>query len=97
LLAVFVDEQIHKNVAFRHEPVRRSIKEYVRGMVLTNSIEDFWRQLRLSIPGTFHSVSRKHLQKYVNDFAYRYNRRKSETPMFLHLVSEVDAQHAPAV
>jgi hypothetical protein len=73
------------------------VKEYVRGTVHTNSIEGFWSQLKRSINGTFHSVSRKHLQKYVNEFSYRYNRRKSGTPMFLHLVADVAAQHAPAV
>jgi transposase len=86
-----------RHVDFRHEVVRHSVKEYVRGTVHTNSIEGFWSQLKRSINGTFHSVSRKHLQKYVNEFSYRYNRRKSGTPMFLHLVADVAAQHAPAV
>jgi transposase len=82
---------------YRHYVVKHSAKEYVRGMCHTNSLEGFWSQLKRSINGTFHSVSRKHLQKYVNEFSYRYNRRKSETPMFLHLVADVAAQHAPAV
>jgi transposase-like protein len=82
---------------YRHYAVRHSAKEYVRGLCHTNSIEGFWSQLKRSINGTFHSVSRKHLQKYVNEFAYRYNRRKSETPMFLHLAASVAEQHAPAV
>jgi transposase len=80
-----------------HQVVKHSAKEYVRGMCHTNSLEGFWSQLKRSINGTFHSVSRKHLQKYVNEFSYRYNRRKTGTPMFLHLVSDVAAQHAPAV
>lgn len=82
---------------YRHYVVKHSAKEYVRGMCHTNSLEGFWSQLKRSINGTFHSVSRKHLQKYVNEFSYRYNRRKSETPMFLHLVSDVAAQHGSAV
>jgi transposase-like protein len=86
-----------RHVDFRHEAVRHSVKEYVRGTVHTNSIEGFWSQLKRSINGTFHSVSRKHLQKYVNEFSYRYNRRKSETPIFLHLVAGVAAQHDSAV
>jgi len=86
-----------KHADFRHEAIAHSVKEYVRGMVHTNSIEGFWSQLKRSINGTFHSVSRKHLQKYVNEFAYRYNRRKSDLPMFLHVAADVAAQHASAV
>ena len=86
-----------KHRDFKHATVNHRKREYVRGMFHTNSIEGFWSQLKRSINGTFHSVSRKHLQKYVNEFSYRYNRRKSETPMFLHLAASVAEQHAPAV
>jgi transposase len=86
---------VHRD--FKHESVCHKRKEWVRGIFHTNSIEGFWSQLKRSINGTFHHVSRKHLQKYVSEFSYRYNRRKSETPMFLHLVSDVAAQHASAV
>jgi ISXO2-like transposase domain len=41
----------------------------------TNTIEGFWAQLKRSIDGTHHSVSRKYLQNYVDEFAFRYNRR----------------------
>jgi len=82
---------------YLHEYVKHSALEYVRGNCHTNSLEGFWSQLKRSINGTFHSVSRKHLQKYVNEFSYRCNRRKSDLPMFLHLVADVAAQHAPAV
>jgi transposase len=79
------------NFGFKHETVNHSTKEWVRAHVHTNSIEGFWSQLKRSINGTFHHVSKKHLQKYVNEFSYRYNRRKSETPMFYHLISEMAA------
>jgi transposase-like protein len=81
----------------RHSIIKHSEHSYVVGEIHTNTIEGFWSQLKRSINGTFHSVSRKHLQKYVNEFAYRYNRRKSETAMFLHVAASVAAQHAPAV
>lgn len=86
---------VHRD--FKHETVNHRKGEWVRAHVHTNSIEGFWSQLKRSIHGTFHSVSPQHLQKYVNEFSYRYNRRKSETPMFLHLISDVAAQHGPAV
>lgn len=62
-------------------------KVYVRGDIYTNTIEGFWSQLKRSIRGTYHSVSRQHLQSYVDEFAYRYNHRASPVPMFLMLVA----------
>ena len=84
-------------VGYKHETVNHGGKEYVRGIVHTNSIEGFWSQLKRSVNGTFHHVSSQHLQQYVNEFSYRYNRRKSETPMFCHLVAEAGGLHGRAV
>jgi transposase-like protein len=42
----------------------------------TNTIEGAWSQLKRTIIGTYHQVSRKHLQKYVDEFTFRYNTRK---------------------
>ena len=50
-------------------------------------IEGFWARLKLSIRGTHVHVSRKHLQKYVKEFEYRYNRRKRPGTMFGELVA----------
>lgn len=60
---------------FKHVRVNHSAGEYVVGRAHTNTIEGFWAQLKRSIDGTHHSVSRKYLQNYVNEFAFRYNRR----------------------
>ena len=57
--------------------VCHSTGEYVRGIVYTNSIESAFSLLKRGIIGQFHQVSIKHLQKYLNEFAYRFNRRKS--------------------
>lgn len=48
---------------------------YVDGPIHTNSIESFWALLKRGMFGQFHSVSRKHLQKYIDEFCYRYNHR----------------------
>lgn len=82
---------------FVHRKVRHRRKQYVNGTLHTNTIEGFWSQLKRSIHGTFHHVSRKHLQKYVNEFSYRYNRRKSKIPMFCLLLPRVGEPHGPAV
>jgi len=74
---------------YDHKKIRHAIKEYVRGEVHTNSIEGFWSQLKRSINGTYHAVSPKYLQSYVDEFAYRYNHRVSEFPLFYHALAEV--------
>ena len=50
-------------------------KWYVDGNTHTNTIESFWALLKRGMFGQFHSVSKKHLQKYVDEFCYRYNLR----------------------
>ncbi len=51
---------------------------YVNGDIHTNTIEGFWALLKRGMFGQFHSVSRRHLQKYVDEFCYRYNLRKAD-------------------
>lgn len=70
---------------YLHARVNHKQMEYVRAFVHTNSLEGFWSQLKRSINGTFHHVSKKHLQAYLNEFVYRYNLRKSDEPLFSHL------------
>jgi transposase-like protein len=50
---------------------------YVDGDIHTNGIEGFWALLKRGIVGQYHKVSIKHLPKYLNEFCYRYNHRKS--------------------
>ncbi len=52
---------------------------YVDGDIHTNTIEGFWALLKRGMFGQFHSVSQKHLQKYVDEFCYRYNLRKADS------------------
>lgn len=60
---------------FTHTTVNHSKLEYVRGIAHTNTIEGYWSQLKRSIDGTYHSVSPKYLQSYLNEFSFRYNFR----------------------
>lgn len=87
-------QRIGKSFA-SHETIRHSAKEYVRAMVHTNSVEGFWGQLKRSVNGTFHQVSRRHLQAYVDEFCFRYNHRYSVTasPIFPALVERSGELH----
>lgn len=51
---------------------------YVDGDIHTNTIEGFWALLKRGMFGQFHSVNRRHLQKYVDEFCYRYNLRHTD-------------------
>lgn len=61
-----------------HEWVDHSAGEYVRGKVSTNQAENFFSQLKRSIDGTHHHVSRTHLARYLAEFDYRYSTRKMD-------------------
>lgn len=58
---------------FNHDFVNHRSGEYVRGKVHTNGIEGFWSQFKRGVSGTYHSVSKKHLARYVNEATFRYN------------------------
>ena len=47
--------------------------------VHTNGIESFWSMLKRAHKGTYHKMSPKHLQRYVNEFAGRHNIREQDT------------------
>ena len=72
---------------FEHETVNHGTGEYVDGDCHVNGIEGFWARLKLSIRGTHVHVSRKHLQKYVKEFEYRYNMRARPERMFDRLLA----------
>lgn len=54
----------------------------MRGPVHTNTIESFWAQLKRGVNGTYIHVSEKHIDKYLAEFEYRFNLRKSPHLMF---------------
>ncbi|MCY3727959.1 MAG: IS1595 family transposase [Nitrospira sp.] len=59
--------------SYQHEALNHSANEYVKGMAHTNGIESVWAILKRGLNGTFHHVSVKHLDRYVNEFAFRLN------------------------
>ena len=58
-----------------HHRVNHMEREYVRGDVSTNQAENFFSQLKRSIDGTHHHVSREHLQRYLDEFSFRHSTR----------------------
>jgi len=77
--ALMTDEHnAYKNIGpdFKsHEFVTHSAKEYARGPITTNTVEASFALLKRGLVGTFHHVGEQHLQRYVNEFDFRWNHR----------------------
>ena len=69
------------------ESVKHSVGEYVRGQAHTNGIESFWSMLKRGYVGTYHHMSAKHLQRYVNEFSGRHGMRELDTTEQMGMVA----------
>ena len=61
---------------YKRESVTHSKREYVRGDVSTNQIENFWGIMKRGIYGIYHQVSYKHLERYCDEYSFRFNNRQ---------------------
>ena len=66
----------------RHETVNHSKEEWVVGDVHTNGIEGVWSLFKRSIVGSFHKISAKHLDRYLEELEWRFNNR--DNPKIFH-------------
>ena len=85
---------------YKHDKVKHLEGVYVRGDVSTNTIEGYWSLAKTGIRGVYKHVSRKHLQGYLDEYAFRYNHRDDGKPMFKVLKAQISqdflARHFPA-
>ena len=88
---IYTDEfpsyQKLSKLGYRHGFIRHLDKTYVINDVHVNSIEGFWSLFKCGVNGVYHSVSKKHLQKYINEYVFRYNHRTEVQPMFFEMIS----------
>lgn len=84
-------EQIHKDTSIMtdemgsymgldrefasHDVVRHSAREYVRGQIYTNTVENYFSILKRGLVGVYQHVGANHLRKYIGEFDFRYNHR----------------------
>lgn len=59
-----------------HETVNHSAGEYVRGDAYTNTMESYFSLLKPGVMGSFHHVSKQHLERYCDEFSFRWSNRK---------------------
>lgn len=90
-------KELKKN--YTHETIKHSMGEYVRNdnrkayKIHTNTIEGFWSQLKRGINGVYHWVSEKHMQKYCNEFSYRYNTKDvADCERFNNFLLRIESQ-----
>lgn len=76
-------------LGYEHGAVNHQAEEWKRGIHHTNTIEGFWSHLKRGISSTHVSVSKKHLQRYVDEFAFRYNNRDASADMFKRLLAQI--------
>jgi len=74
---------------YKHRRIHHSARVYVVGDVHTNTVEGFWSLIKRGIGGTHHAVSQKFLQAYLDEYAFRYNRRNVGRPMFKLILEQV--------
>ena len=73
------DAAAYDGLPFNHATVKYTLAEYVRGDIHTNGIESLWSMLKRAHKGTFHKMSPKRLDRYVQEFAARHNLRDEDT------------------
>ena len=83
---VYSDEAKAYEGIVDHEAVRHGVGQYVKGQAHINGMESFWAMMKRAHMGTFHKMSPKHLDRYVDEFAGRHNVRCQDTLVQMRLV-----------
>ena len=87
------DHRAYQGIPFDHESVNHSVSEYVRNQAHVNGLESFWALLKRGYHGTYHHMSVKHLERYINEFAGRFNDRPADTiDQMTHMVQGMEGK-----
>lgn len=90
---IYTDEMPSYNklekMGYEHKVIPHFSKVYVMGDIHTNTIDGFWSLVKGGINGVYRHVSPKYLQSYVNEYQFRYNHRKDDTPMFQTFLARI--------
>lgn len=90
---IYTDEYLGYNRIsqfYLHAVVRHKISQYVDGLAFTNNIENFWSLVKRGLLGIYHFTSKKHLQRYLDEFVFRYNTREyTESGRFARLLTNM--------
>jgi len=93
---IFTDEwlgythRVGEHFTGGHRRIRHEDRIYVQGDVHTQTVEGFFGLFKNGVRGVYHAISTTYLQDYLNEYAFRYNRRNSSTPMFWAMLNRVE-------
>lgn len=73
-----------------HKRIRHRANVYVDGETHTNTVEGFFGLFKNGVRGVYHAISTRYLQDYLNEYAFRYNRRNTGQPMFWAMLERVE-------
>jgi transposase-like protein len=73
---------------YDHRWFNKKQKQVIRGVNI-NRLEGFWSVLKRGITGVYYHVGKAYVQTYINEYAFRYNHRDDDRPMFLAFLSRV--------
>jgi transposase-like protein len=97
--AIYTDElpayKVLDKQGIEHETVNHSADEWVRGDVHTNSVENIWSLLKRSIMGSYHQVSKKHLDAYLDELEWRFNNRENPYLFRDTLLKLINSENLP--
>lgn len=79
----------HLQQDYIHDTVNHKDREWARDDYHVNNLESFWNQVKRTIKGTHIHVSKKHMQKYLDEVACRWEHRKEQDTMFETILSQV--------
>ncbi len=97
--ALYTDElpayKVLEKQGIKHETVNHSADEWVKGDVHTNSVENIWSLLKRSIVGSYHQVSKKHLDAYLDELEWRFNNRENPYLFRDNLLKLINSENLP--
>jgi transposase-like protein len=94
---LYTDSAMHyrdiNEYVLHHEAINHELHEYVRGNVHTNNIECFWAVLKRTLGGTYIHVNTRHLDRYLQEQAFRFNERENQDgPRFAKATKGADGK-----
>lgn len=78
-----------ESAGYIHRRIKHKDRVYVKGDIHTNTVEGFWSLVKRGIGGVYHSVGKKYLQSYLDEYAFRYNRRHMGNQQFKAILERV--------
>lgn len=79
-----------------HRRIKHKAQIYAVGETHTQTVEGFFGLFKTGVRGVYHAISTDYLQAYLDEYAFRYNRRKSRGPMFWAILNRVQKTAALA-